>query len=215
MGEGMTKKLMLMGLMAAVALCAALARPRIAATTGAVNTAGLPSTMLANAALSAAIATNVGGRGQLFQEVDLMGDWDGSEDNVADHSGKIDDLSSTLSNPSQALTRVAISEHTIANGFNEDIAYYGDSLGNVTVVSTTDLNQASPTPTKFTINLPTVLNAFGTLNSNNVIVVTGLAVEPTADLTSFANVNGSFASFAGKVERSYTSVSPTMGAASA
>ena len=155
--------------------------------------------MLANAAMSAAIATTVGGRGQSFQEVDLMGDWDGSEDNVADHSGKIDDLSATLTNPSQALTRVAISEHTIANGFNEDIAYYGDSLGNVTVVSTTNLNRSSPTPTKFTINLPTVLNAFGNLNSDNVIVITGLAVEPAADLTSFANVNGNFASFAGKV----------------
>ena len=127
---------------------------------------------------------------QSFQEVDLMGDWDGSEDNVADHSGKIDDLSATLTNPSQALTRVAMSEHTIANGFNEDIAYYGDSLGNVTVVSTTNLNDPSPTPTKFTINLPTVLNAFGNLNSDNVIVITGLAVEPAADLTSFANVNG-------------------------
>ena len=63
-----------------------------------------------------------------------MGDWDGSEDNVADHSGKIDDLSATFTKPSQVLTRVAISEHTIANGFPEDIAYYGDSLGNVTVV---------------------------------------------------------------------------------
>lgn len=113
--------------------------------------------------------------------------------------GKIDDLSATLTNPSQALTRVAISEHAIANGFNEDIAYYGDSLGNVTVVSTTNLVQASPTPAKFTINVPTVLNAFGNLNGNNVMVITGLAVEPAADLGSFANVNGSFARYAGKV----------------
>jgi hypothetical protein len=176
-----------------------LGRPHEARTTIGIKAAGIPSTMLANAAMSAAIATTVGGRGQLFQEVDLMGDWDGSEDNVADHSGKIDDLSATLTNPSQALTRVAISEHTIANGFNEDIAYYGDSLGNVTVVSTTNLNQTSPTPTKFTINVPTVLNAFGSLNSDNVIVITGLAVEPAADLTSFANVNGNYASYAGQV----------------
>jgi hypothetical protein len=193
------KRLTLVGLVAGVALCAALGRPHVARTTSGIKAAGIPSTMLANAAMSAAIATTVGGRGQLFQEVDLMGDWDGSEDNVADHSGKIDDLSATLTNPSQALTRIAMSEHTIANGFNEDIAYYGDSLGNVTVVSTTNLNDPSPTPTKFTINLPTVLNAFGNLNGNNVIVITGLAVEPAADLTSFANVNGNFASFAGKV----------------
>jgi hypothetical protein len=193
------KKRVLAGLVVAVSVCAVLARPHMARTTSGIKAAGIPSTMSASAALSAAIATTVGGRGQLFQEVDLMADLDGSEDNVADHSGKIDDLSATLTNPSQALTRVAISEHTIANGFTEDIAYYGDSLGNVTVASTTSLTDASPTPNKFTINLPTVLNAFGTLGSNNVIVITGLAVEPVADLSSFANVNGSFASFAGKV----------------
>jgi hypothetical protein len=68
------------------------------------------------------------------------------------------------------LTRVAVSEHTIANGFNEDIAYYGDSVGNVTVVWTTNLNLISPTPTSFTMNLPTILNVFGSLNSDDVIV---------------------------------------------
>ena len=193
------KGLTLIGLVFAAALCAVLGRPHEARTTSGIKAAGIRSTMLANAAMSAAIATTVGGRGQPYQEVDLMGDWDGSEDNVADHSGKIDDLSATFTNPSQALTRVAISEHTIANGFNEDIAYYGDSLGNVTVVSTTNLNQTSPTPTKFTINLPTVLNAFGSLNSDNVIVITGLAVEPAADLTSFSNVNGNYSSYAGLV----------------
>jgi hypothetical protein len=129
--------------------------------------------MSASSALSAAIATTIGGRGQPYQEVDLMGDWDGTEDNVADHSGKIDDLSATFTRPSQVLTRVAISEHTIANGFAEDIAYDGDSVGNVTVASTTSLTAVSPTPIKFTINLPTVLNAFGNLNSDDEITITG------------------------------------------
>ena len=161
--------------------------------------AGIPTTMSASSALSAAIATTIGGRGQPYQEVDLMGDWDGAEDNVADHSGKIDDLSATFTRPSQVLTRVAISEHTIANGFAEDIAYYGDSVGNVVVASTTNLTAVSPTPTKFTINLSTVLNAFGNLNSDDEVAITGLAVEPAADLTSFANVNGSYASYAGRV----------------
>jgi len=193
------KVAMLTGLIAAVTLFAILGRSRVARSTPNNMAAGIANTMLANAAMSAAIATNVGGRGQPFQEVDLLGDWDGSEDNVAEHAGKVDDLSATFTNPSQALTRVAISEHTIANGFSEDIAYYGDSIGNVTVVSTTNLNQTSPTPTKFTISVPTVLNAFGTLESDNVIVITGLAVEPVADLTAFANVNGSFAPYAGKV----------------
>ena len=67
------------------------------------------------------------------------------------------------------------------------------------VASTTNLTAVSPTPTKFTINLPTVLNAFGNLNSDDEVAITGLAVEPAADLTSFANVNGSYASYAGRV----------------
>jgi len=54
---------------------------------------------------------------------------------------------------------------------------------------------ATPAPTVLTINLPTVLNAFGTLNSDDQVVITGLAVSPVCDLSSFANVNGAFASF--------------------
>jgi len=118
---------------------------------------------------------------------------------VAEHSGKIDDLSATFTKPSQALTRVALSEHTIANGFTEDIAYYGDSIGNVTVASTTSLTAVSPTPNKFTINLPTALNAFGSLDSDDEVTITRLAVEPAADLSSFANVNDNYASYAGLV----------------
>src|SRR5262249_41218959 len=48
-------------------------------------------------------------------------------------------------------------------------------------------------------NLPTVLNAFGTIRSDDQVVITGLAVNPVADLTSFANVNGNFAFFSGKI----------------
>src|SRR5262249_52827793 len=54
-----------------------------------------------------------------------------------------------------------------------------------------------PTPAITVLNLPTVLNAFGTLNSDDQVVVTGLCVNPVADLTSFSNVNGAFP-FSGK-----------------
>src|SRR5262249_40224256 len=74
---------------------------------------------------------------------------------------------------------------------------YGDSFGNVYVAATTNLNQQTPTPNVLTINLPTVLNAFGTLNSDDQVVITGLAVSPVCDLGSFARVNGAFASFNG------------------
>ena len=37
------------------------------------------------------------------------------------------------------------------------------------------------------------------MNSDSQIVITGIAVNPVSDHTAFANVNGSFASFSGKV----------------
>ena len=157
---------------------------------------GLPTISMGNAALSAAIATNVGYLGHIAEPT-LMADWDGLEDNTADRASPIDDFSSIFAGGAQTLTRVALSEHTIANGFNENVYYYGDSVGNVYVgigASGPDLVTQS-----LVINLPTVLNAFGNLNSDDQIVVTGLAVSPVCDLTSFSNVNGSFASFANLV----------------
>ncbi len=150
------------------------------------STAGEPLNMNAGSALSTAVLTNVGGNG-----VDLLGDWDGQEDLVADHSGQV---ASALT-PGIVVTRSAISEHTIANGFAEDVFYYGDSVGNLNVAVTTNLTLATPTPNLLTINLPTVLNAFGTLNSDSQVVITGIAVSPVVDLTSFFSVNGGYAPF--------------------
>ncbi len=158
---------------------------------------GEPVNMCAGSALSAALITTEGGRDTQFSEVLTLGDWDGREDCAADHSGKVDDFSSIETEIDQSLTRAAISEHTIANGFAEDIFYYGDSIGNLYVSATTNLTQAMPTPQVLQINLPTVLNAFGTLNSDDQVVITGLAVNPVADLGSFARVNGAFSSFNG------------------
>ncbi|HEY6330777.1 MAG TPA: hypothetical protein VI756_15705, partial [Blastocatellia bacterium] len=162
---------------------------------------GEPQDMQDNAAFSAAFMTNVGGRSSQFDEVLLLADWNGQEQFSANHSGKVDDFSGKIptspTGPSSfQLTRTAVSEHTIANGFTENIFYYGDSFGNVYVSDETDtLQSATPTPNVFFINLPTALNAFGSLNSDDQVVVTGLAVSPVCDLTSFANVNGNYASF--------------------
>ena len=157
---------------------------------------GFGENMSATAALSAAIIMSRGGP---LDDVVTFGDWDGAEDLVADHGGKVDDFLGKMPSQGFTLTRTAISEHTIANGFNEDIFYYGDSLGNVYVSATNNLQNVSPSPNVLVINLPTVVNAFGSLNSDDQIVITGLCVNPVADLTSFANVNGSYASFAGQV----------------
>src|SRR5262245_17930705 len=117
------------------------------------ESAGLPTNMNAGAPFSAAVATTVA-RG--FNEVDTMGDWDGKEDDTADHSGKVMDLTNVTgpasSDPNFFFTRTAFSEHSIANGFNEDIIYSADSLGNVYVSSTTNITLAAPTPNVFMIN---------------------------------------------------------------
>ncbi len=158
----------------------------------------VPTNMVGNSAFSAAVTTNIAGP---FNHVALFGDWDGREDFGADHFGKIDDFSTKMTPPGLVLTRSAISEHTIANGFAENVFYYGDSVGNVYVAQSSNTSTLSGAPLSganiFTINLPTILNAFGTLQSDDQVVVTGLCVSPVSDLSSYANVNGSFAPYNG------------------
>ncbi|HEU4390073.1 MAG TPA: hypothetical protein VFV34_19885, partial [Blastocatellia bacterium] len=168
-----------------------------------------PSILAPSSAFSASLATTIGGRDTQFDNVEMLADWDGREDFVADREGKIDDFSQKIPPPGGdwTLTRVAISEHTIANGFNENVYYYGDSFGNVYVAQSPGFLTPSSSPgfltgaNIFSFNLPQILNqpifAFGSLTSDDQITVTGLAVSPVCDLTSFANVNGAFASFAG------------------
>ncbi len=160
--------------------------------------AGIGITMSPQAAFSATIATAVGGVPDQSDQFAMLGSLDGREDNLADHTFLVANPGGTFTNPAAFVTREAISEHTIANGFAENIFYYGDSAGNV-VVGSGDTTNGGLINNSFTINLPTALNAFGTLNSNSQIVITGLAVSPVADLTSFANVNGSYAGFSGQI----------------
>ncbi len=165
---------------------------------------GEPAIMSPASAFSAAIITTEGGRDTQFDDVILLADWDGREDCVADRVGVVDDFSTKTADIDFTLTRAAISEHTIANGFAENVYYYGDSVGNVYVAQTPTFRGAGPPQALtganiFTINLPSVLNAFGSLNSDDQIVITGLAVNPVADLSSFANVNGAFSFFNGRI----------------
>lgn len=158
---------------------------------------GVAEVLDARGPLSAALLTAVGGRGTQFSEISLLADWDGREDDSLDRAAKVVDFSGIEPDIDFALTRVAISEHTIANGFTESVFYYGDSVGNVYVG--VDQDGDGFVDVAHTLALPTILNAFGTLLSDDQVVVTGLAVNPVADLTSFANVNGAFAGFAGQV----------------
>jgi hypothetical protein len=162
---------------------------------------GLPTNLYSSGAQSTAIMTLLNSSATSnFRDVIMMADADGREDLVADHSAKLADLSTSNLPAGWMLTRAANSAHTVATGFSNSVYYYGDSLGNVYVGVDTNTSFGSASVITYTVlNLPTILNAFGNLNSDNQIVITGLGVNPVADLTSFANVTDDFASFTGKI----------------
>jgi hypothetical protein len=94
---------------------------------------GNPLVLDARSALSDALIILLGGRDNQFSEVALIADWDGREDCTVDREQKVDDFSFAESEPDVELTHAAISEHTVANGFNQNVYYYGDSVGNLWV----------------------------------------------------------------------------------
>jgi hypothetical protein len=156
---------------------------------------GLPIVLDSRSALSAALLTTIGGRDNQFSEVKLIADWDGREDCAADREQKIDDFSFAEPDIDVSLTRTAISEHTVANGFNENVYYYGDSLGNLWVGTDTNpgIGFGSQIDTLRQINLPALMNT-GTSGgftlpfsfcSDDQITITGIAVNPVADLFDF------------------------------
>jgi hypothetical protein len=156
---------------------------------------GQPLVLNSRSALSAALITTIGGRDNQFSEVMLIADWDGREDCAADREQKLDDFSFAEPEIDQSLTRVAISEHTVANGFAENVYYYGDTLGNFWIG--TDLNPGVGVGPQVDVlrqvNLPTLLNtgASGGFTlpfsfcADDQIAVTGIAVNPVADLCDF------------------------------
>jgi hypothetical protein len=163
---------------------------------------GQPLVLNARSALSAALMTTLGGRDNQFSEVALVADWDGREDCVADHSAKVDDFSGVESEVDFTLTRVSISEHTIANGFNENAFYYGDSVGNLWIG--TDRGGDGGVDAVQQINTPALVRAAAGATSVDIggasipaagfpagdctddqVTVTGIAVNPVADLGDF------------------------------
>jgi hypothetical protein len=160
---------------------------------------GLPNTFDERAPMSAAVATFLGGRNGTFNEVDLLGNFDGREDYAAERGAAFDDFTGLFIEPDATITRVGISEHTVANGFNENVMYYGDTAGNFWVG--TDINpgiNATPFPsvdTLLQVNIPqlvrtnssggfTLLNPAGDCTDDQV-TITGIAVNPVADLGDF------------------------------
>jgi hypothetical protein len=189
---------------------------------------GNPLVLDARSALSDALIIALGGRDNQFSEVALIADWDGREDCTVDREQKVDDFSFAESEPDVELTHTAISEHTVANGFNQNVYYYGDSVGNLWVGVDTNPGQPGGTgvgggPTGFgpQVDLISQINIVALVNTGAVgtgiggpppvgvvtliapggaaiggsatsgdclddqVDVTGIAVEPVADLGDF------------------------------
>ena len=127
-----------------------------------ITQSGQPTVLNARSALSAALMTTIGGRDNQFSEVALIADWDGREDCVADREQKVDDFSFVEADIDTSLTRTGISEHTVANGFAENVYYYGDSLGNLWVGTDTNPGiNVSPNggvDTLRQVNIPALVN---------------------------------------------------------
>ncbi|MEA3208200.1 MAG: hypothetical protein QOE70_1257 [Chthoniobacter sp.] len=156
------------------------------------NAAGLPEIGNRSDAFSAGIVSTFIQPGTSGGAA-MLGDWDGREDQSADHSSRITQLSGNT-----FFSRFAISEHTVANGFNENVFYGGDNVGNFWIFTDTTGSLAPESMTQ--INLPELV---GTQTSGGVtlvnptsgdftsagVVITGLAVSPVADLGDFGAAN--------------------------
>lgn len=163
---------------------------------------GQPLVLDENGALSAALITTIGGRDTQFSEVALIADWDGREDCAADRENKIDDFSFAELEIDFTLTKAAISAHTVANGFPDNVFYYGDSIGNFWYGTDTNTigdieGEAIPTAEAVVqVNIPELIDTnasggFTLLNPSagdcidDQVTVTGIAVQPVADLGDF------------------------------
>ena len=121
---------------------------------------------------------------------------------MADREQKLDDFSFAEIEIDFTLTRAAISEHTVANGFAENVYYYGDSVGNLWVGTDSapgvNVSPDGAVDIVSQINIPELVNTGTTavgavtlLNpqagdcTDDQVTVTGIAVQPVADLGDF------------------------------
>lgn len=156
--------------------------------------AGLTAVLNGQAPLSAAVITALHNPSTAESAVSLLASWDGREDFTADRAGKVDETASP-----NTQVRVGISEHTFANGFAENVFYYGDTVGNLTIGTDTNPgagSQGALVNTTLAINIPqlvntgtsggvTLLNPFSSDCMDTQASVTGIAVNPVADLADF------------------------------
>src|SRR5262249_3010701 len=157
-------------------------------------------------ALSDALITTIGGGDTQFQGGVLLGGWGGRGDWAAGRGQKGGGFSFAQSDPNHTLTRAAISEHTVANGFNENVYFYGDSVGNFWIGTDTNpgvsFGPGGSVDSLRQVNIPQLINTntsggFTLTNpfslavppqqdcTDDQVSVTGIAVNPVVDLGDF------------------------------
>jgi hypothetical protein len=163
---------------------AALTRPRVLAA----------QSLSGSAPFSVAVMTTVGGPGTVQDSLRLLADVDGREDLVADHQSTPVDRAMAANPATEFFTRAVPSAHTIANGFSDNQFWYGDSVGRINVDFDSDGD--GDVDVSNTIDIPTLVasgvsgafalaNAIGGDATSGSVVVTGLAVNPVADLGEY------------------------------
>ena len=161
------------------------------------NAAGEPNVLDSRSPLSARVFTYVGGGDTAFSEQTLLGNDDSREDFAADRAQTVNFIFSGFT-----FTRTAVSEHTFANGFAENVYFYGDSVGFLYVGTDTNPGvqpSGQAIDSLRVISIPTLfetgtsgdftISAPGQCTSFQV-TITGIAVNPVADLSDFGAACG-------------------------
>jgi hypothetical protein len=153
----------------------------------------VPGSLDVRAPLSAALMTATGGPTGIVDRLHVLGDWDGVEDLTADHEAVEIDRTLAGNPASEFFTRAALSEHSPANGHFDLQFSYGDSVGNWNIDF--DSNGDGVADVNNVVNVPDLVatgvsDGFALLNpivgdtTSGSVVVTGIAVNPVADMSA-------------------------------
>lgn len=154
-----------------------------------VARAALDATSLApNAPLSAAVGITIASPVDPGDKLLVVGDWDGREDLVADHEKLLLNDTFFPAAGASVLMRGGLSPYSLANGGNFNLWYTATSEATVYLGTEDGLGSTSPI---IGLSLPTILGGPPLLNpiggdvmSTNA-TVTGMAVNPVADMGIF------------------------------
>ena len=169
------------------------------------ETVGQPTTLDTRSPMSAEVFTAVGpgipGLFPSFTTPALLANNDGREDFTADRAQQVDNIGPII--------RTAVSEHSFANGFNENVFYEADSFGDFIIGVNQFPGGPSSAPSINSLKTISLINLLSTGTDSGVtlvnpgtlvpatpqctsatVTVTGIAVDPVADLSDFGAACG-------------------------